>query len=248
MKRHCIHSGKILEYLDGELSKSGNREFEIHLRSCHFCRQTLSEFRILKRNLDGRRRPRPGKAFLRQYHQDLASQFSRVDPQTLLTRIHLILPRPAVRLARVTVILLIGISLGWFLSRKTIPPNGSASSDLQLSNEAVRQISNYFLESEMWLLDVMNLSRNGDIDSDDWNLTREEAQQLLRKTIVIRELALGDNQILTGYFNDLEMLLMDLINSPDVDRSETLKQIKQTISDLNLQLRTGVLQAEMSVS
>ena len=49
MKRHCIHSGKILEYLDGELSKSGNREFEIHLRSCHFCRQTLSEFRILKR-------------------------------------------------------------------------------------------------------------------------------------------------------------------------------------------------------
>lgn len=248
MKRHCVQSGKILEYLDGELSGTGCREFERHLSSCQFCQQTMSEFRILKQNLEGRRRHEPGESFLKKYHEDLASEFGRENSQMLFKRIHFYLPKPAVRLARVLAILVIGISLGWFFFRRTISSNRSASSGLQLSDETARQISNYFLESEMWLLDVMNLSKNGDIDSDNWNLTREEARQLLRKTMVIRELALVDNRVLTGYFDDLEMLLMDLINSPDVDRSETLKQIKQTISDLNLQLRTGVLQAEMSVS
>jgi hypothetical protein len=250
MDKHCIRSVEIIKYLDGDLSESDHLEFESHINNCRFCQQELSEYRILKRNLDQRSRPKPTKAFIRDYHRDLARRFDRKAPAKGLTGIRqfFFLPSPAFRLARVMIILMIGISLGWFFSRKTASPGSSAASRFQLPQEAVKQINNYFLESEMWLLDVMNLPKNGDVDSEDWNLTQEEAKQLLRKTMVIRELIIFNDSRLTGYFNDLEMLLMDLINSPEIDRSETLKQIKQMITELNLQLRTGILQEEMSVS
>jgi hypothetical protein len=250
MKKHCLRSVEILEYLDGDLSESKRREFKSHISHCQFCQKELSEYRILEKNLVRRRRPKPAEALLRNYHQNLAHQFGRKYPALRLTGIRqfLFLPTPAVRLARVMIILLIGISLGWFLSRRTVSPDRPPAPGFQLPREAVTQINNYFLESEMWLLDVMNLSKNGAVDSDDWNLTQEEAQQLLRKTMAIRELIIFDDPRLTGYFNELEMLLRELINSPEVDRSETLKQIRQTITELNLQLRTGVLQEEMSVS
>jgi hypothetical protein len=250
MKKHCLRSVEILEYLDGDLSESKRREFKSHISHCPFCQQELSEYRILERNLVRRRRPKPSEALLRNYHQNLAHQFGRKSPALRLTGIRqfLFLPTPAVRLARVMIILLIGVSLGWFLSRRTVSPDRPPAPGFQLPREAVTQINNYFLESEMWLLDVMNLSKNGAVDSDDWDLTQGEAQQLLRKTMAIRELISFDDLRLTGYFNELEMLLRELINSPEVDRSETLKQIRQTITELNLQLRTGILQEEMSVS
>jgi hypothetical protein len=250
MIKDCIHSHKILAYLDGELPASERREFEMHLRTCQICQPAMLEFRLLKQNFERRRRPRPSKTFLNQYHQNLASIFSREKKTAPLSWLlyFLVMPKPAVRLARVIVILMVGVSLGWFFSRRTASTVRSASPGLQLSSEAVRQINNYFHQSEIWLLDVMNLSKNGDVDSDEWNLTRDDAQRLLRKTMVIRELAFVDDPRLSGYFNDLEMLLMELINSPEVDRSEMLKEIRQTISELNLQLRTGVLQEKMTVS
>ncbi len=249
MKTKCPESEQLMRLIDGSAPRRERTATKKHLSQCSACLREYDALAGIGNLLVSLRRPEPAHGLLDQYHSGLSARFGNGRSGSILQDSisrFILHPAPVIRLAQAAALLVVGLALGWTIHRAS---GSSQVVEYIYSPSIARQIDTYFNESEMWLLDVMNLPRNGDLGMDDWSMTRNDAERLLRKTIAIRELTrIGQDPKLDGYLNGLEMLLMELINGPAADRSDIVEQIKQTINEFNLLLRTELLQENLRVS
>jgi len=251
MKKKCSYTKKMIDLAEGDLSPDVKNELEAHIRQCDLCRTFLEEYKELETSLGGYRRPEAPRDIKKEYYAKLDRQFQTQPVYTALMkgiRSFLLHSRPMVRLAQAAGMLFIGISIGWILFRPSGDHSQPPVSVIRISPYSARQISTLFHESEMWLLDVMNLPQNGDLELQDWTMTREQAEQLLRRIEFIEEFddAVPDKRI-QGYLNGLEILLLEIMNGRQEDRSDIIRQIKQNIIELDLLFRVDILQQRMQM-
>ncbi|MBN1782265.1 hypothetical protein JW948_14120 [bacterium] len=240
---------KTMAWLDGALARQEAGKWADHVERCETCRAFAADYRIISHALSHRQRTGPFKSMLDSYHTELSRLFSvkSAPPRRSWVDRLLLSPAPAMRLGQAAAMLVLGISLGWFLTRQPSREKESVTVVMdQTAAATARPIDDFFHESEIWLLDVMNLPQNGKLADQEWKVTRSYAERLLGQIVIIREMSKADEekQVQT-YLDGFEILLLDMINSQKNDRSEILMQIRQAITELDLLFRADMIRDQI---
>jgi hypothetical protein len=246
MKARCKETQGLIELMDESLSGQDRKGMEAHLRECGQCRSVMRDFRQIDRVLSRTKRPKPSAAWLRSYHEALKSRF-QPQPRPALKHLNRFWfnPSPSMRLAQAFGMMIFGVSLGWLIFHSPAPVTRGEPDIIVMSRTLTetQQVHTFFQESEIWLLDMMNLPQNASLDNEEWTMSAGQAAELLQKIGRIRVLTRHDQQSLKldTYLDGLEMLLLEMINSREKDRSEKITEIRQAITDLDLLFRNHIL-------
>ncbi|MBN2103333.1 hypothetical protein JW835_04745 [bacterium] len=248
MEAKCPKTIRIIELLEENLSRHERKALETHIEQCETCRSFLEDFNQIDQVLTHHQRPKAPDHLITEYHQTMNRRFMPASRQAGRSRIRsfLLYPPPAMRFIQATLVLFIGVSIGWILFHKSSAGSQQHEAVVQITPYKALQIQTFFHESEIWLLDMMNLPQNGDLDIQDWKMTYDEAEQLLRKINIIREIndSVSDRR-LQHYINGLEILLLEMINGKNEDHSGIVRQIRQTIIDLDMLFRVDMLKKRL---
>ena len=245
----CAYEKYFSEYVSGELTASLEIEFVKHLQTCDICKANLDKYYALQIELRGRERPAPHPEILREYHQELRKIIPQIRSGLHFFSVidYFARPRsPWIRLAEVFTVLMVGLLGGWLLFGETdaVADNQPAEPFYHLSKpvsgKQLEYINYYLLASEMILLEVENT------ETEDFFLSRENAQKLLIKTFVVHETALqiNDPQLLR-FLTKMEFILHEIANTDDDDVGIALQAIKSVVNDTDLIQEVKRLQTEL---
>jgi len=248
MERTCSKSKQIIELVDGKLSRHERKTLETHIRQCSICRSFLKDFNQIDQVLTHHERRKPPVYLLKEYHQTLSRHFSPHSKPAGNSWIlsFLFHPSPVMLFSQGAALLTAGVLIGWIVFNQPSDVSRLPATVVRISPNTSRQIRTFFHESEIWLLDMMNLPQNGDVAIQDWNMTYDQAEQLLRKINIIQEFngSIADSR-LQHYLNELEIMLLEMTNGGNEDHSGIVRQIRQTIVDLDLLFRVNMLKQRL---
>lgn len=227
----CRFKNKIIDYLYGELKGIELDEFKNHMDTCCYCSEFLHNFLYTKQLLSKKIRPQPQKSFLNYYHQKLKEIYhnDNIINRRLQKIIQNVIIRPsiAVRLAKIAVILILGIFIGKSLNRTEIPPRM-----VSRNNAETRFLKNYLFETELLLLEISNCDREQDLK---FLLSNNNCKTLLQKTLFLKEQAKKYNNIrLLDLLDRLEIILLESANMDDSDSAEQLNYVRKNIKDWHI--------------
>lgn len=223
----CKFKSKIIDYIYGELSEVELDNFNNHINNCSQCLEYLNQCSHTNQLLSNRLRPLPRIKFLKNYHQNLKKIYRDNNLIERISEFIFIRPPIAVRLAEVTIILILGIFIGNSLNKSEI------SQPLILKENIIntRFLNNYLFETELLLLETSNV----DSEQDLRLVLNNNCNTLLQKTLLLKEQAEKfKNTRLLNLLSQLEIILMDLANMEESRYLEELTFVKNNIKDWHL--------------
>ncbi len=206
----------------------------------------------LEQTLRRRRRPDPPPALLHAYHQALQAKFP--PPRTVPTPAGIIgtvwdflfARRGAgVRLAEALVILVMGIWIGrsFFMPAEHRPQTAEPVPVAPqfylrgITQEELQKMDAFFVDSEMLLLQIANLSTAEDVVADEVAMIRKMARRLLPKTALMKEKSVRYNDLqMLHFLSRLEILLYEIANTDPDEMVESLAFIQEMFRE------TGIIQ------
>lgn len=226
--KNCRIKSKIMDYIYDELSRDELDDFNTHKDNCPQCSEYLNQCLQAKNLLSKRLRPLPRKEFLKNYHQNLKQIYRENNLIERFIEFIFIRPPIAVRLAEVTIILILGIFIGNSLNKSEI-------SQPQILKENIintRFLNNYLFETELLLLETSNIDSEQDVRLV---LNNNNCKTLLQKTLLLKEQAEKfKNTRLLNLLNQLEIILMELANLEESRYVEELNFVRNNIKDWHL--------------
>ena len=223
----CRLKNKIIDYLYGELPQEDVNDFESHLNKCPACSDNLNQLIRTKNLVSNRIRPLPDKESLKNYHQNLTEIYQG---DSLLSRFMqniVIKPPIAVRLAEITVVLIVGIFIGTYFNNTGVPQQ--KKSEYRVNT---RFLKNYLFETELLLLEASNMDSEQNLKQI---LNDNNCKILLQKTLLLKEQAEKFNKTrLINLLNQLELVLLELSNFEESTIKEELDFVKNNIKDWRL--------------
>jgi hypothetical protein len=244
---NCQFEKYFVDYVSGNLEDKEKLSFQIHLESCLTCPQQLDEFYILHNKIKLRERKNPDSEVLKNYHKNLASEFSD-DSQNkksanLIDRIveSIFWERSLrFRIAEVLGLILIGIFIGWliFYPQTEINQSGNLNPDYftrPISKAEVEYINYYFQAAEFLLLEIKNIDVNIALNKTDIEFNKSIAQKLLIKTFIIHEIALRQNDPkILRFLSKMELRLYEVSNVPTEELKQSMDAFHVIIDDSRL--------------
>lgn len=237
----CDQKYLVVDYFFEELKGDERRQFKKHLDGCDACQEHLTALASASRMTRRKKRAKPGKELLRNYHLQLENSFSEGQKSSsLIDRIldRLILrPSIAIRLAEAMVL----IFIGFFIGKISIDKPAMVSEPIFLNDAASYSqgesllLKNYLQQTEMVLLDVKNLDPIEDQELIFNLIQSAKYRHLLQKTLLLRKEAkdLEDHQ-LSQLLNKIELILLELDNLETNGYVETMSMIKKQLKDTPL--------------
>ena len=229
--------------IDENESDEKDVKFKNHLKTCHSCREKLEEFQEMKERLSQRTRPELSKDFLQVYRQNLNTIFPS---QTVIekfrekfTQFDFFLLKnhaPSIRWAGAVCILLLGIVIGKFLltpdlmkRQVAVQPNVLVFS---LTPDDVKLLSDYFVESEMLILTLVNWDETA---ASEMGYLKGCAEKILTRTPLIEDkVQKMNNNSLAQFVNRLEVILLDFTNARTEETSDIIQFIKESVIETKL--------------
>jgi hypothetical protein len=236
------------EYIEEELPEAKVITFHKYLVQDPDCVDRLDELYQIHILLKEYQRPQPDKARLEEYHTQLKKQFCypKNSNGNLINYLSLIIKNLIytkslwVRATETFALVLIGIFLGWILfyggdDKQSIDAWESEYYSTHITNDDLNYIYYYFQASEIILLEMSNLNKAQTEEGYDIYLNKEIAQQLLKKTFSVHEIALQLNDIrMLRFLSKMEIILYDLSNMQEGEVDESLEGVKMVIQDGDL--------------
>lgn len=245
---------KLPRYQNGGMSAEEAAAFEKALQAWEEGLSGSGVEQILRRH----RRPDPPPALLNAYHQTLQAKFPPskvVRPPSGIARAiwdFLFARRGAgVRLAEALVILAIGVWIGRSFLKPAeplpvTPAPGRAAPQFYLrgiTQEELQKMDAFFVDSEMLLLQIANLSTAEDLVADEVAMIREMAGRLLPKTALMKEKSVRYNDLqMLHFLSRLEIILYEIANSDPDEIIESLAFIQEMFRETGIIQETRVLQ------
>lgn len=246
----CPSEGDLLAFTEGEQKPEEKERMKAHLNSCDACRGTVQELQTIQAMLLDRKRPKPSKALLNVYRDNLEHEFRSVTTvdrlrETLKAAYAFLFDsRPlGVRLAKATALIVIGVLIGRLVFQPVNRPPSDPSRPsvvlLSMAPADIKFMTDFCTQSEIWLLAIVNMPTTEETDPSDLQFNREIAQRLLLKTSIIdNKIQHIQNDPYTKFFNRVELLLLEAANASDDRIKEVLENIKQTIESSTLLYET----------
>lgn len=250
----CRFEKSIVDFIDENLSPEDVLQVQTHLKTCKACQLKYREWQTMQSMLLQRQRPNVPEALLNAYQQNLKNEFT---PGSRLTdtkdniiqfwKSYVSIQPFRIRILKTLAILLIGICIGRFVFNPVIKHDRSSITPnillLPVSGTDLKLMSDFFTESEIWLLGIVNIDGKQKIEISDLVFNKIIAQKLLMKTSFFEEkvFQLHDESIIR-FFHCLEYLLLEISNSSDQEINEAFSDAKQTIEDTKLLYETKRLQ------
>lgn len=242
----CQFENLLPDFLNNDLSRQKKQEIQTHLTKCKTCPAKLQEIEKVLNILDQRERPEPPLDILMAYSGELNRIF-RPPSKWLWLKEYCVSvgkflfhsPSPALRLAKTGVLLMTGIMIGWFLFyplnvTQNIQPVNEYSA-FPVSPGELKLIHNFLIESEILLLNIANSNSLEISDSTDMVFNQEIAQRLLKQSSLIQSKSSHlQNDLLLLYMNRLELIFLEIANTPEEEIIETFQEIKEIIQESNL--------------
>ncbi len=235
----CQYQKYYCEYIKGDLPSGIDIAFHRHLQKCQICAQEIERFYQIHRVLQLRRRTKPDRGLITDYHKYLKEMVSSDREAGFITGMirQLIFTHSRwLRLAEVFSLLCIGVLIGWIFFYNNEPPVSRGRPQTgyyskPISKQDMEYLSYYFLASEMMLLEMVN----GDMVEDEFFLEKETAQKLLIKTFIVHEVALklNDPKILR-FLTRMELILYELSNTEQDQLAETISSVRFIIDEAQL--------------
>jgi len=237
----CDFEKYLIEYINGDLTKSKYSELTEHLTHCSICSDQLDNFEPFHVMLLKRQRPNPPERIQKRYQNYLAVNFKSGARIRVISDYfwNLIFGSESrlIRLAQVVALIFIGVILGrifFYPSANSKHKMESTNFERNLSEGDLKLITTFLLESEMLLLEITNGEPNELSQNFEFSLDRELAKKLLMKTFLIHEKALQiQSQQVLNFLSQLELILYEIANS-DEEEGIDLLEIKQFIHQQKL--------------
>jgi len=232
--KSCKKKYLAVDYFFDELSADQKIQYESHLDTCEACQQTLADLEGTATLAKQYRRQQPDKKFLKNYHDQLQTQFVSAkktsSPFEKLIDIFFRTPSIPVRLAQAVALLLLGIFIGrnviWKSDFTTTPLLPNQNSYYTLNEDLL--LKNYLQEAEMVLLDVSNLNPVEDQKIISNLIQSTKYIYLLQKTILLKDQASElENFQLMELLNQIELILLEIYNLDEHAPPDALNEIKQ---------------------
>ena len=244
--KKCRFKKYLVEYLNEDLPKALQSEIKQHLNHCEKCSYHVTEIESIHFMLLERKRPEPSSDLVDQYDQELSEIFKSKskfkNPRRTfgyLGKFLTNIPSSRIRLSGAVAILIIGI----FIGKMIFKPNQKSEivvieptmENLIADQSELKLINNYFSDSEVLLLEIMNSDYAEQLSDKSFFLSKEIAHKLLMRTFLIHEIALKlNNKPILSFLSTLEFLLYDLANSNDDEIVLKINEIQELIKDTNL--------------
>lgn len=237
----CQYENLLPDYCSGDLSRAEQASVKNHLDTCDSCRKLVEELTEVQALLAQRSRPKPTAELLKEYRSMLSAQFKPAAPNkrnAVETLRHLISGKTiSWRVVQVACLLLVGLLLGRLIYNPSKSERVSIEQRPVQHSEELRFISDFLVESEMLLLEIVNRDlAKLDQYPDDFVLDSNTAQQLLMQTFVLHQHALqlqinGLPELLT----QMELILYELANTETrEDRTQLTQELKKVITSNRL--------------
>ncbi|MBN1351266.1 hypothetical protein JXJ21_17745 [candidate division KSB1 bacterium] len=250
----CKFDEYLADFVANELPTGMVAEIDSHLPGCKSCQSRLQELRELHYILNSTPREAPTDAFLKSYHQNLKKMFQAKSLsgqliEKLADYWHFIITQQAVsfRIAKAAALLLIGFALGWMVFNLQTEPGAIVRQPEILTvppyTETAEMVKNYIFETEVILLQIVNIDRDDNLEPEQVILAKEVAQKLLTRAFVLHERALQLNdQSVLRYLTQIELILLEISNLNAEPANDAVKEIIQMIKDSNLLYESRNLQ------
>lgn len=223
----CKTKTRLLDYHYGDITGHELAEIETHIAGCPLCTEELRRIEETTRIMSKRSRSRPDRSFLRSYHQNLSSIYKEDPWYRKLLDSWIPVPSFGVRLVELTAVLLLGFVLGRFLF---VTPAQQPSGRQSIVD--AKLLNNYLFETELLLLETANMDAYHELK---YIMDDIDCQQLLQKTMILKEVARKDKNIrLENLLDRLEIILLEVSNIKDDVSNEELEYVKKSIKDMRI--------------
>lgn len=247
----CKFEKSLVDLIQGQLSLDQQSLAKNHVDSCEACRKKYLELKAIHSMLMKRQRPEPSKKLLACFRQYLKHEFiprPKLPPikERLFSAYRLFFDSDTMGLRTVKIVslILVGIFIGRMIfytrhERSMIKPNIMLIS----FTPADRQfMTDFFIESEIWLLALVNISPHEEYGKPDLLFHKEIARKLLMKTPFMDEIKLQlNNEMFTKVYNRLELLLLEVANTSDEKLMNVSLETGQIIKNTTLLIEMKVL-------
>ncbi|MEE4312317.1 MAG: hypothetical protein V2J62_10670 [candidate division KSB1 bacterium] len=223
----CKTKIKLIDYHYGDIAGHELSEIEAHISECPLCAEELRRIEETTGIMSRRSRPRPDRALISSYHQNLSSIYKEDSWYQQLLDSWIRVPSFGVRLAELTAVLLLGFVLGRFLF---VTPAQQPLA--QQSVVDAKLLNNYLFETELLLLETANMDAYHELK---YIMDDIDCQQLLQKTMILKEVARKDKNVRLEHLLDrLEIILLEVSNIKDDVSNEELEYVKKSIKDMRI--------------
>jgi hypothetical protein len=256
----CDFEKYLVEFIAGDLNPELQTEVEFHLSSCENCAKQLEAFESLHQILLLQPEPEPPAEIVLEYNQTLTQIFA---PEPYLVRLknwiltifeHFFQHQPfGARLVKAMALVVIGIFLGKLIfapgNQHIVPSAETKITTVTFDTAELREMSDFFITSEMLLLSIINTNQNEDTEIDEMDLNRALADRLLQKSALIHQKTQPlQNQALNSYLNRLEFLLIEISNMDPGEIKESFQSIHESIENSQMLPETKRIQESLQVS
>lgn len=248
---HAQHIGDedlLLDYY-GEITPEQRAVMRAHLESCADCRALDRELRAVLALVDSEPVPEAPPGFEREMwarlEPDVVSAVRRTSVVRLKRDTTWSFEFPRWVLAASVAAMAVGsFALGRVWDTPTTPPQGAHSDTRELSERMLRsEVEEHLERSQRVLVELVNADDSAPVllASD-----RERAADLVAAGRLYRRSAEGMGDADTrDLLEDVERVLVEIANGPDVESSNDLSDVRARITDQDLIFRLRVMTAAM---
>lgn len=234
------------EYLEKRLPDSQQIKFERHLKSCANCSAELAAFKMIVAEASSLERAETPDSLWARIESELevkdAPFAKRISGAfiELRKKVNNVFrfPVPAIQMAGVLAILLIGIFLGrnFFPIREneTLQPKDIEQTELKLISQ---RTEHYLEKSAILFLGIVNAEAPQE-ENSDWSTEKRVAQNLVKEAVFLKGgLSRTRNERVKQLVEELELILLEIANLEEEQDVENIELIKSGIDRKGLLLK-----------
>ena len=242
----CAYEKWLVDYLDENLPPEKYLQMKTHLKTCSTCKAKHHDFQKVHDILVKRRRANPPKTLLNLYQGNLKREFvleSRFVgiKKNMISIYHLFFDAQplSIRITKTIALLWVGILIGRLvfqpIRKHEQPVVKPEILLLSMTPTDVKLMTDFLIESEIWLLAVVNTPSDEKIETSDLLFNKEIAQKLLVRASFMKEKKRQLNLVtLTKFLDRLEFLLLEVANTSDERMMDVSNDVKQAIENTTL--------------
>jgi len=234
---NCSEKKNINAYYLNELTDSEREHFEAHIQVCKECGNAVQALFETRNILSRHQRPAPPRHLARDCIRAIETMSSQSTASTVNEKWYerWLQPVPRLQWAAAVVVFCAGLLLGKVIfspAEETRYPLSVYHSTQEKMDP--RQVRNYLLGVEMLLLDLSNLEYPSTVDSDEWTMQLQIAEEMLLRTHQVKQFTENRNPTLYHLLVEIEWILQDVAGTPSMEMADMASYIRGSIEENQL--------------
>ena len=225
---------RILLHLMDELTEVQSNDLIKHVQSCHSCRRFFEQNKKLFSFLS--------QGELKESSRRWETLWGNIHERVNRTRRRSWFPQPAFKWSMTFAGFLVCLILGFFIGRTVIVDTDANGKAVKMDDrDSVRMVmQNYLEDLKPLMLDLSNASLAEKEEKMDWIEEERIKSMLLRTRLLRKRYSDGNDPLLEGLLDDIELILMETDNRVPGDR-QSIKSIREMIDQKDISFKVNLI-------